>query len=64
MFGTRFPLHNKRLAVLTLLVTLLFLLAACGGAAQDQTSEEPQQPVEVDAPESEAAEEPAVEAAS
>lgn len=57
MLGTRFPLHNKKLAVVILLVTLMLLLIACGGASQDQTPEEPEQPVEVNAPVSEDTEE-------
>lgn len=65
MFGTRFPLHNKRLALLSLLITLLFLLAACGGAADDesppaQSASPAEQPAEEAAPGGEpAAEEPA-----
>lgn len=57
MSGTRFPIHNKRLTILLLSLAVLLLLVGCGGAAQDQPSEEPQQPVEVNAPVSEDAEE-------
>ena len=59
MLGTRFPIHNKRLTFLFLLVTVFLLLVACGGAAEDQPAEEPEQPVEENAPVSEDAAEPA-----
>jgi peptide/nickel transport system substrate-binding protein len=58
MFGTRFPVHNKRLILSILLMITLFTLAACGGADQEETSDQPEQPQEENAPVSEDAETP------
>jgi peptide/nickel transport system substrate-binding protein len=45
MLGTRFPVHNKRLPLLLLLISVLLFLAACdGGATPDQSSESQQDP--------------------
>ena len=63
MLGTRFPVHNKRLAGLIVLVILSILLVACGGATQDQPSEAQEQPAEVEAPVSEEAGEQSAPAA-
>ncbi|MFN2206672.1 MAG: ABC transporter substrate-binding protein [Candidatus Promineifilaceae bacterium] len=63
MSGTRFPIHNKRLAVVMLFTIVLFTLVACGGVTQEETPEQPAQPEEVNAPVSEDAGEPAPAAA-
>ena len=63
MLGTRFPIHNKRLAMILLVAIALLTLVACGEAAQEETAEQPAQPVEVDAPVSEDVEEAAPAAA-
>jgi peptide/nickel transport system substrate-binding protein len=48
MLGTRFPIHNKRLVGLLVVLILSMLLAACGGAEQEQSPEAPEQPDEID----------------
>ena len=63
MLGTRFPIHNKRLAMILLVAIALLTLVACGEAAQEETAEQSAQPVEVDAPVSEDVEEAAPAAA-
>jgi peptide/nickel transport system substrate-binding protein len=64
MLGTRFPIHNKRLLGLVIMLIGALLLAACSGAGQDQAPEEQEQPTGVEAPEPTEAGEAASPAAS
>jgi len=64
MLGTRFPIHNKRLLGLVIMLIGTLLLAACSGAGQDQAPEEQEQPTGVEAPEPTEAGEAASPAAS
>jgi peptide/nickel transport system substrate-binding protein len=63
MLGTRFPIHNKRLAGLLVVLIFSMLLAACGGAEQEQPPEAPEQPSEIDTSQSAGDEESAAPAA-
>jgi peptide/nickel transport system substrate-binding protein len=59
MSGTRFPIHNKRLLGLLILLIIILVLAACGGTGQDQTLENQEQPAGVEVSESTEVGEPA-----
>jgi peptide/nickel transport system substrate-binding protein len=65
MLGTRFPIHNKRLVGLLILLIFSLLIVSCGGTTQESTSEDVAQPAEAEtsgSAEVESAEEPSAPA--